>query len=252
MQRVLIPIDSQDPDSWTYALDHAENINKSRHNPANVILLVHTKNQISRTSLSSHIGSSHTKTLSDGKTLALPSGAQLQLETLKTLRTLGYTSRDTIVIAFYADEELLRVVDDHKELAGVIAVPNFLGGAVQWVDRWAPIVHGMTAKPAEKLITDPVVENALLAITRWVNLSTGLGHPSDKEFANDSLRILRIKGHSLEPDVVRSWAIQNGWRSNGANDLAVLAKKIWDLKNNPSLSKIHNWQERYASWAERG
>jgi len=246
MHRILIPIDSQDADSWTYALAYAEKINKSRQNAANVILLVHTKNQISSTSLSSHIGSSHAKKLNTGNQLTLPSGAHLQL---KTLKTLGYTLRDTIVIAFYADEKLLQVVDDHKELAGVIAVPDLPGDADRWVARWAPMIHGQAAKPAEKLITDPVVENALLTITRTINLSTGLSNPRDKEAANDILRILRTKKHSLEPDIVRSWAIQNGWRSNGANDLAALTQKIWTLKNNPSLSKIYNWRERYASWS---
>jgi len=246
MHRVLIPIDSQNAESWSYALAYAEKMIEPRQNSANVVLLVHTKNQIRSTGLSSHIGSPQVKILNSGKPLTLPSGAQLQL---KTLKTLGYTLRDTIVIAFYADDKLLQVVDDHKELAGVIAIPDLPGDADLWVARWAPIVHGQVTKPATKLISDPVVENALLAITKMVNLSTGIGHPRDKEYANENLRILKTKGHSLDPDVLRSWAIQNGWRSSDANDLAILAKKIWGLKNNPSLSKIYNWRERYVSWS---
>ncbi|MBL4799517.1 MAG: hypothetical protein JKY50_19110 [Oleispira sp.] len=247
MHRVLIPIDSQDPLSWSYAQAYAEKIIEAHRKQMNVVLLVHTKNQISSTSLSSHIGSSRAKVLSKGDPLVLPSGAQLQLMTLKTL---GYSLRDTIIIAFYADEKMLQLVDDHKELAGVVVVPDQPGDANQWVARWGATIHGQAPKPANKLIADPIVENALLTITMLINLSTGLGNPRDKSSANEILRILKTKGHALSPEIVRSWAIQNGWRSDGADDLAKLARKIWALKNKPSLSKIYNWKERYASWAK--
>lgn len=50
MQRILIPIDSQDLDSLPYAFEY-QKIFEVHNRGANVVLLVHTKAQISSTSL---------------------------------------------------------------------------------------------------------------------------------------------------------------------------------------------------------
>lgn len=246
MHRILIPIDSQDPDSLAYAFEYAKKIFEVHNKGANVVLLVHTKAQISSTSLAGHLGSSLAKSLSKGKTAQLQPGQHVQLQTLKTL---GQMLSDTIIIGFYADDKMFDVIDDRKNLIGAIAVPDFKGDADMWAARWGAIIHGEERAAAAKLIEDQVVENALTQLFAMVNPSTGIGHPRDKEYANNVLRILRAKSHTLDAEAIRSFAIQKGWRSRNAADLAKLATKIASLKNKPSLAKIYNAQDRYESWS---
>lgn len=42
MHRILIPIDSQGPESWQYALAYAQKIGEQQNNPTDIVLLVHT------------------------------------------------------------------------------------------------------------------------------------------------------------------------------------------------------------------
>ncbi len=246
MHRILIPIDSQDPDSLAYAFEYAKKIFEVHKKGAKVVLLVHTKAQMSSTSLAGHLGSPLAKTLSKGKTAQLQPGQHVQLQTLKTL---GQMLSDTIVIGFYADEQMLDLIDDRKSLIGAIAVPDLKGDADVWAARWGAIIHGEKKTSPAKLIGDQVVENALTQLFAMVNPSTGIAHPRDKEHADNVLRILRAKGHTLEAEAIRSFAIQKGWRSRNAADLAKLASKIASLKNKPSLAKIYNPQDRYKSWS---
>lgn len=247
MHRILIPIDSQDPESWQYALAYAEKVSEQSSQLADVILLVHTKQQLDRTSLAGHIGTTAAKALSKGKSIQLRSGANLSV---KTLKTVGQTYKRGIVIAFFADETLLNAVDDLRGLAGAIAVPDLPGDCDQWVARWNAIVHGQQQTAPTPLISDPVIDSALSSLIGMVNSTTGIGHPRDKQLADETLRILRSKNHTLDPEAIKSWAIQKGWRSDNASDLAKLASKVQSLKSKPSLSKIYNWQQRYESWSD--
>lgn len=246
MHRILIPIDSQDSDSLAYALEYAKKIYEAHNKGANVVLLVHTKAQIGGTSLASHLGSPLAKSLNKGKIAQLQPGQHIQLQTLKTL---GQMLSDTIIIGFYADDQMLNVIDDRKSLIGAIAVPDLKGDADMWAARWGAIIHGEKKTAPAKLIEDQVTENALTQLFAMVNPSTGIGHPRDKEHADNVLRILRAKGHTLDSEAIRSFAIQKGWHSRNAAELAKLAAKIASLKNKPSLAKIYNPQDRYKSWS---
>ena len=247
MHRILIPIDSHNQEAWEYALAYANKISETTGKKNDVVLLVHTKQQLNHTDLAHHIGTRAAKALSSGKSISLQSGSVLRFA---TLRTLGRTLNNTVIIAYFADDKMLENVDDRMGLVGIVAVPDLPGDADQWSARWSPIVHGEQKREAAALIDDPVVESALQSLTQMVNLSTGLGNPRDKDMADEILRILRYKNHQLEPTKLRSWAIQNGWKSDGARDLEKLARKIWALKNKPSMAKIYNWKERHARWQD--
>lgn len=245
MHRILIPLDSHDPASWNYTLAYVDQIGQARGRHGEVVLLVHTKHQINGSCLSGHMGSAQAKALSAGKSLDLPFGGSLRLS---TLRTLGYNLKDTIIIAFFAEEKMLGIVDDHKELAGVVVVPDMPNSADEWASRWSPKVHGQKQVAPQSLIHDPIVEVALNHLTSMINLSTGLGNSRDKDMANETLRILRRKGHVIDPIKLRSWAIQKGWRSDDARELLLLAGKIGALKTKLSMAKIYDWQGRYERW----
>lgn len=242
--RVLVPLDSQDEGTFGLALAYAEQIAKAT-GVLDVILLTHTRGQLDGTSLSRFLGPAASKALTKGKAANLSWGGKVRGETMKTL---GYQARNSVVIAYYADESLLDFVDGLHGIAGAVAVPWVPGEADGWAARWSALVHGQEKQPPRVLIDDPVVVRALETLTTIINLSTGLGHPRDKQMANEILRILRAKGHADPSGAIKSWAIRHDWSPTAASDLEALAKKIWALKTKPSLSDFHDPNGRYDRW----
>jgi len=221
-----------DSTSWQLAAAYALKMAaEASPRATDVVLLTHTKHQLDHTSLAGHLGPGASKALSKGTTLNLDGGATLRHA---TLRTLGYSTRNSIVIAFYADEGMLETLDGLKGLAGIVAVPEFDGDIDQWIKRWNPVVHGAKREASKPLIDDPVIERALESITQMSNTAYDVLHSRDKEFAEGVFRILRAKGHALDPAAIKSWAIRHGWKPGGAEELSKAAAKIAKLKNKPS------------------
>jgi hypothetical protein len=243
--RALIPLDSQDEQTFGVALGYVQVICETT-GATDVILLTHTKGQLDgSTGLSRFLGPGPLKVLNKGGTATLPWGVRLHSETVKTLR---FQARNAVVIAYYADEKLLDHVDGLSGVVGVVAVPWAPGEADGWAARWNATLHGQPRQAPAELIDDPVVVRALETLSTIANLSTGLGHPRDKERANEFLRILRNKGHRDPSATIKSWAIRRGWSVRGATDLEALARKIWSLKTKPSLTGFHDPNGRHARW----
>lgn len=70
------------------------------------------------------------------------------------------------------------------------------------------------------------VIRALEAITRRINISTGLVYPNDKECTVELLTFLKNKGINLEPNRIYDWCIENGWKDRHAKDLKEVVEKI--------------------------
>lgn len=242
--RVLVPIDSHAIEAFQVALEYAKAICQ-KAGASDVILLTHTKNQLDHTSLAGFLGSGALRALAKGAVLLQP-GIRLHSETMRTIRR---PARESVIIVYYAATDILDLVDGLQNIAGVVVVPDLPGTGDEWGRRWGVIVHGRKGPDsAPPLINDPIVVRALENLTSMVNLSTGLGHPRDKEYANETLRILRAKGHADPTPYVKSWAIRRGWRPKDAADLEALSRKVWGLKGKPSLAAFHNAHERYARW----
>ena len=241
--RVLVPVDAYDAESFRLALGYAQRICE-KVGSQDVILLTHTKNQLSHTSLSRFLGPAAVKALDKGP-VPLSWGGRLNAVTMKTL---SYSARNAVLVVYYAEPKILDFVDSLTSVAGVVAVPDIPGEADTWVARWGAIVHGQAQQPPPTLIDDAVFVRALETLTGVINMTTGLGHPRDKDMANQILRILRAKGHADQSANIKSWAIRRGWRPDGAADLEALAKKIWSLKTKPSLSAIYDANGRYQRW----
>ncbi|WP_313602835.1 hypothetical protein [Rhizobium sp.] len=244
--RVVIPLDSQAKTSWDHALAYAKKIaDSSQGQIKKIVLLTHTKSQITGTALGSHIGSTAAKTLNSGGVIALGGGVALSYQ---TMRTMPMILRDTVIITFFAEPKMLDYVDGLMPVSGVVVVPDLAGGADSWIARWNPIVHGVAPSQPTTLIADKTVEAALENISSMINLSHGALNPRDKGYADEILRILRAKGHSIDAAQAKSWAIRRGWKVSAADELAALAVKIWAMKSKPSLTKFHNPEGRYNRW----
>lgn len=241
--RVLVPLDSQSTEAFQVALAYANTICE-KTGAADIILLTHTKHQLDHTSLSRLLGDRAVRALGKG-TVTLSSGVRLHAA---TMRTLSWPPRNSVLVVYYAETGILDLADGTRNVVGVVAVPDLLGEADDWAKRWGVIVHGEERKAPAPLIEDPVVVRALETLTRMVNLSTGIGHPRDKDFADETLRILRAKGHPDPTPNIRSWAIRNGWKPEHAVKLEALSRKIWELKGKPNLAKFYNASDRYDRW----
>ncbi|MBN8807814.1 MAG: hypothetical protein J0I47_06215 [Sphingomonas sp.] len=248
--RVVVPIDDSDPQSLKIALGYAQILaDNASPKAGKVILLTHTKAQMQSSSLASHLGAQATKALSGGKPVRLNGDLMLQHETMQTLR---YGANNAVIVVFYAEDKILDFVDGLAGVAGVVAVPWPLDGAKGWTDRWTPRVHGQPVQAPAPLLTDPVIEQALRSLSRMVNLSHGVMNPRDKQHAEETLRILRAKGHSAPGDRIKSWAVREGWKPGAAEELAKLAGRIFALKTKPSLAAFHEPDARYARWKGGG
>ena len=168
----------------------------------------------------------------------------------ETMRTLKWPARSSVLVVYYGEKGILDFADGARNVAGIVTVPDLPGEADEWATRWGAVIHGQERRAPSKTIQDPVVARALKGLSEWINLSTGLSHPRDKEHANEILRILRAKGHADPTPHIKSWAIVNGWKPDHAAKLEELSRKIWGLKAKPSLSKFYNPHERYERWSK--
>ncbi|TGQ43682.1 MULTISPECIES: hypothetical protein [unclassified Mesorhizobium] len=210
-----------------------------------IILVTPVKDQIKNGSLATHLGEQSATSLFKGDKIVLPSGVSCRHASLKTM---GRSATDAVVVVYYADDEMLEKADGLLGPRGIVAVPWVDGDIDKWIKRWNPTIIGKAPAPAATLLSDKVVERALLALTQSVNLSKGALGPLDKRDAEEVLRILRAHGHALTPDDIKSWAIKNRWKPSAAAELGKLAAKIGKLKAKPSLSKYHKPHDRYQRW----
>jgi hypothetical protein len=244
--RLIIPLESQSAEAVSAALGAAVELARRGSKPVtDVVLLTHSKMQITQTTLATVLGN-HAKALAKGERIDLGGGVLLRNETMQTLK---YSSSRTVLVVYYAEDKILEFVDGLSGVEAVIAVPEFPTSGELWKKRWSPNVLGEAARPAvAELITDPVVETALKGHARLSNQGHNVLHPCDKEYADETFRILRAKGHTLDPAEIKSWAIRNGWKPGAAAEIANVAAKINRLKAKPNLAKIHEPNARYGRW----
>ena len=105
-------------------------------------------------------------------------------------------------------------------------------------------------------MTDKIVEKAINALTKRINISSGLSHPMDKDAAIDILILLKAEGHLFSAEEIKILAQRNGWGSTGANDL-YQGKSLESIQNTfhgimillkyylnrINLSIISNWHQ---------
>jgi hypothetical protein len=127
-------------------------------------------------------------------------------------------------LAVWVDDGQLDKIEAMRPTA--LCVIPWRGDDIErWRNAHSPVDMRSRASAAGKQkISNPVVERALESLTTRVNLSTGLGHPSDKGAAVELFKILRGGNELWDPDEVHAWAINRGWTPSGANELAEIAR----------------------------
>lgn len=96
-----------------------------------------------------------------------------------------------------------------------------------WVTQVRPEVLGDTRlwnhlSPA----LDPVVEEALRGLTMTVNHNNTVSAGYEKDEVVGSFLALHDAGYRLEGDLLRGWAVANGWSGDNARQLQDYAERI--------------------------
>lgn len=239
-RRILIPATPKKVDAVVTALARLAMACSEAGGPDGAILLVPTKAAMKDAPIEQALGSGPAKSLANGSSHALPGGVAL---TLKTAQTFGWISDPQAVAAIWPDKKTLDKIDGQGDRVPLVVVVASYPGDPDieaWRKTWSPEIPGEEQGPPDALIEDPVVGKALQMLTDHVNLSTGLAHPADRGAAVELLKLLWAGGHRYRPDAVRAWAMRNGWRPKGADELRDVSEAIACGKN-PRVQQRSYW-----------
>lgn len=225
IRRYLVPTNESGINPVEAAFDLLEELSRELNKDA--FLLVPTKKYIEDTTLEEFLGRNEMKTLLQGKSIELQSGKNLILE---SQRTFQYRGASEIIIGIYVTKRMLNQIDSVRNAVAVIVVPWNMDEVVEWRETWNPEIVGDAPTVRELLIENPVIEEALKALTISVNLSSGLSHPLDKASAVNLFHLLRDNRELYDSDSIRAWALRNGWTPSGADQLRDVAQDILDGK----------------------
>lgn len=135
---------------------------------------------------------------------------------------------DGPILVIHGGQKLLDAVDALYGKADVLYIPFAKGDHDDWAATWGATPLGASDQPPEEIQepTTGVTLLALQALTRQVNLGTGITHPSDYDSAVHTLETLHHKGAGLLPEDVRRQLIRLGWDPKDAKTVKNLAEKI--------------------------
>lgn len=252
VQRILLPDTNQSPMHILTGVSVADRLCEIE-DTLEVIFLVPVKASLTSGPLHEALGATVHNALVNGKPVKLPSGARMRCETMKTLQ---WVSKPSVLIAVFASQDMMNKIDSLQNLVAVVAIPWTPAAIEDWEKTWSPKVLGKTAKPgksakpATKLIADPIVEQAMKSLTAMVNRAHNILHPSDEDQAKRILRILRSRNHQEPAQNIKLWAIKNGWLPKAAERLEVLAEKAFALRTKPKLDNPDHAEQSYQRWTD--
>ena len=148
--------------------------------------------------------------------------------TLVTERKSIYNAHDSPMVAFHPSSKFLDELDSIPGISAMLVVPWNFYEVEPWIRARGAVELGMPLSGQEgPTVQNKVVERALQSLTRTVNLSTGVMHPSDRASAIQMFQILRNAGERFTPEEVKAWLIgKGGWKATHAQDAADIARKV--------------------------
>ena len=177
-------------------------------------------------------------------------GVRIGIATLRTGEVKG------AVLALWTDDKALEGIEDRWMPPAICAIPWNGKDIDRWVASFGPTEIRTGAASEPTTVSNPVVVEALKSLTSSVNLSTGLGHPSDHDAAVWTFRALKDAGETFSPEEVRAWAAAHNWRLKDAAELSDIAQKVIDGKQIRTHSRhwkadiVDYWRDRAAGTAD--
>jgi hypothetical protein len=133
------------------------------------------------------------------------------------------------ILVIYGGQDLLDIVDGITGNASVLYIPWGDRDCDQWIQTWRATELGEPVAPdgQQSEPTSGAAFVALESLTRDVNLSSGIAHPSDRESAIRTLETLYHKHAPVAPEIICQQLIRLGWKPDDANEVKQLAEMIW-------------------------
>ncbi|MCH9758517.1 MAG: hypothetical protein K0U19_05345 [Proteobacteria bacterium] len=201
-----------------------ESIQKAEHFCANkVTLIVPEQRGFSGTHLGKVLGDQVVKVLNKGETFQINDGRSFDLITYRQAQR-GRSCNFEVVIGAYLSPAGLDVLDSITSAKAISFIPNSEVEGRKWQSIWSPTVWGASTWKEPSIKIPVEIEEELQHLTRTINLSSGIVHPSDKNSAVNTIN--KIKG--ICPNVcredVKCWAIKIGWEPRHARELSRLIR----------------------------
>jgi NTP pyrophosphatase (non-canonical NTP hydrolase) len=188
-----------------------------------ITLLVPRKGGWDGTLVADFLGKSITKALLKGEAVPLGSeGPRMQLESPQTFRI---STPHQMIMGAHVSTADMEKADNSRSARVIFYLPWGEQEAQEWLDTWEPEIVGEAKQAATKLTLPDAVEDALKNLTQHINLSTGLGHPSDKAHAVRAIEHLISDRQTVDPLSVRRWALRHGWSSSAASELEIIVQR---------------------------
>jgi len=229
--RVLIPGDGRNNRAIASAMKLGLELSRKVANDIEgVVLYFPNKKSIRNSCLKTVVSPKIARLLHDGRHIPMGAGSELRLRA-ETLKTFKNGSHRDIVIAIGADAKMMAKVDKIADLHTVIAVPQNKGSLDSWAETWSPLIPGEKKKEAEKMLKDPIITKALTALAVGIDFSQPGLAIQDRKQVENMVRLLRQNNRYEEPEILRDWALSNGWHTRTVDELVGIWEKTFDLKN---------------------
>lgn len=163
---------------------------------------------------------------------------------LRTARLEISDGTEDIVLSLYPTSRMTDNLNDLRRAKAIVVVPWIDKERDIWIKTWNPVIIGGAQEDVGSLELDTRLKRALVELTNMINLSTGLTHSSDRDSAIQLLQILHQNRIELNPDNMKIWALQNGWNSDGANQLRDFAQGVIEGKKYRT-SRVSMWNDKY-------
>lgn len=184
-------------------------------------LITPVKNNLDAIVIGEFLGRDVAKRLMKGDRIPIEDqGVSLSHHSVSTVQK---ARKPSVGLAFHVSNDQIKKLDDLR-FDTLIFVPWLDKEGVEWAQKWDAETHG--GSTADSSVSLPKeVEESMKSLTTCVNLSTGLGHPSDKDHAKRRFTELRSEGITWDPSELEKWAVRNGWKAADAEELSKLSAR---------------------------
>lgn len=221
VSRLLVENNGSNQESIKLALGEAFSICRIE-DLTRITLVYPSKGSFKNSDIANFLGNQATTILSKGKLVDLSNGVWLELETPKNISPYG---KYEVVVAAYLTGKDMDVVDEIRSANTIIYLPWIEDEGKRWLSTWSPETIGPTSWKVSRASLPAPIEQAILQLGRSINMSTGLSHGSDKDMAKRLFSEIRKQGYTATAEAVRQFAVNNGWPSQRAQELAAFSEK---------------------------
>ncbi len=223
--KFYVNAEANDDDAYVRAMDFASELSNKDSDIDRIILLVNTKQNTGW--FQRIFDDQMVKKLFNGIRFN-DSPALFKIETLKTYTNFKYGSSKDIVITCGLDSKDILIIDDFYSAKYVIAMPWLISLTEKWIKTWNAIeISGNQNEDLDFSEPSCIVKQALNSLSRTINMSTGINHPSDNNRAKTYILALHKYEDDLDADIVGSYLVrQLNWDTKHAKDVEKLISTL--------------------------